>query len=240
MSEPSGSQSVAPRPLPPREWARLVVLTLFMGAILFLAAWDFRWWQAWAYFALMLAAGLGGRIWAEVRHPGLMAERANSLNAEGVQPWDKVLAPLLALSTSFAIYIVAGLDRRFHGSPAFPGWLTVFGLALIALGYAVTVWATAENRFFSGVVRIQTDRGHTVCDTGPYRVVRHPGYAGYLLSVPGMLLAFASLWAIIPAVLALAVIVTRTALEDRTLREELPGYREYTERTRYRLLPGIF
>ena len=102
------------------------------------------------------------------------------------------------------------------------------------------MWALAENRFFSSVVRIQTDRGHVVCDTGPYRIMRHPGYAGNILPLLGIVLALGSLWTIIPAVVALVIAIVRTALEDQTLQEELPGYREYAQRVRYRLLPGIY
>ena len=98
----------------------------------------------------------------------------------------------------------------------------------------------AENRFFSGVVRIQTDRGHVVCDSGPYRIVRHPGYAGNILALPGIALALSSVWTLIPATVALIITVLRTALEDRTLQEELPGYRDYARRVRYRLMPGIY
>jgi protein-S-isoprenylcysteine O-methyltransferase Ste14 len=89
-------------------------------------------------------------------------------------------------------------------------------------------------------VRIQVDRGHVVCDSGPYRVVRHPGYAGNILPLLGIVLALGSVWTIIPAVAALIIAVIRTALEDRTLQEELPGYREYTRRVRYRLIPGVY
>jgi protein-S-isoprenylcysteine O-methyltransferase Ste14 len=122
----------------------------------------------------------------------------------------------------------------------FPLWLILIGLVMIALGYAFGVWALAENRFFSGVVRIQLDRGHMVCDSGPYRIVRHPGYAGNILALPGMVLALASIWTLIPAAIALIIAVTRTALEDRTLQEELPGYRDYAKRVRYRLFPLIY
>jgi protein-S-isoprenylcysteine O-methyltransferase Ste14 len=90
------------------------------------------------------------------------------------------------------------------------------------------------------VVRIQKERGHTVCDTGPYRIVRHPGYLGNILPLPGIVLALGSLWAIIPAVAALVVVIIRTVLEDRTLQAELPGYREYAQRVKYRLFPGLF
>ena len=150
-----------PESLSPRQWVRLVAVYLLIPLILFLCAGDWGWWQAWVFTLLFLAVGIGGRLWAERRHPGLLAERATSESAEGVKPWDKVLAPLMAVSTSFPLLIVAGLDHRFEWSPRFPLWLNLLGLGLIALGYAFGTWALAENRFFSGTVRIQTDRGHT-------------------------------------------------------------------------------
>jgi protein-S-isoprenylcysteine O-methyltransferase Ste14 len=146
----------------------------------------------------------------------------------------------MALSVGFPLVIVAGLDHRFGWSPVFPLWLIVLGIFLIALGYAFSVWAFVENRFFSSVVRIQTDRGHVVCDSGPYRIVRHPGYAGNILPLLGIVLALSSLWTLIPAAVALVIAVIRTALEDRTLQDELPGYKEYARRVRYRLFPGIY
>lgn len=224
----------------PRQWARLIAVYLFIPLILLVFGGNFGWWQAWVYLVLIVAAGILGRVWAEKRHPGLMAEREQSENAEGVKPWDKVLAPLMALSISFPMVIVAGLDHRFGWSPTFPLWSNLLGLVLIAIGYAFAAWALVENRFFSGVVRIQSERGHAVCDSGPYRILRHPGYAGNILPLPGMMLALSSLWTLIPAVIALVIIVIRTALEDRTLQEELPGYREYAQRVRYRLFPGIY
>jgi protein-S-isoprenylcysteine O-methyltransferase Ste14 len=201
---------------------------------------DFGWSQAWVYSLLIVAAGVGGRIGAERRHPGLLAERQNIEKAKGAKAWDKVLAPLMALSVGFPLVIVAGLDHRFGWSPVFPLRLIVLGFILIALGYAFAVWALVENRFFSGVVRIQVDRGHVVCDSGPYRIVRHPGYAGNILPLLGIVLALGSLWTLIPAAVALIIAVIRTALEDRTLQEELPGYQEYARRVRYRLFPGIY
>jgi protein-S-isoprenylcysteine O-methyltransferase Ste14 len=213
---------------------------LFIPLVLLVCGGDLGWWQAWGYSLLIVAAGPGGRIWAERRHPGLMAERQSMEKAQSAKAWDKVLAPLMALSVSFPLVIVAGLDHRFGWSPAFPLWLIVPGFILIALGYAFAAWALAENRFFSSVVRIQVDRGHVVCDTGPYRFVRHPGYAGNVLALPGIVLALSSTWTLFPAAVALIIAVIRTALEDRTLQEELPGYRDYAQRVRYRLIPGIY
>ena len=179
-------------------------------------------------------------MWAERRHPGLLAERAKFGKAPDVKPWDKVLAPLMAISLSFPLVIVAGLDHRYEWTPVFPIWLNILGLVIVVLGYAFAVWALVENRFFSSMVRIQTDRGHVVCDTGPYRIVRHPGYAGNILPLLGIVLALGSVWTLIPATVALILAVIRTALEDRTLQDELPGYQDYARRVRYRLFPGIY
>ena len=223
-----------------RQWIRLVIAYLFIPLVLLVCGGDFGWWQAWGYSLLIVAAGPGGRIWAERRHPGLMAERQNMEKAKNAKAWDKVFAPLMALSVSFPPVIVAGLDHRFGWSPVFPLWLIVLGFFLIALGYAFAAWALIENRFFSSVVRIQVDRGHVVCDSGPYRIVRHPGYAGNMLALPGMVLALSSIWTLIPAAVALIIAAIRTVLEDQTLQDELPGYRDYAQRVRYRLIPGIY
>jgi len=224
----------------PYQWIRLILAYLLVPLVLFVCGWDFDWWQAWVFSLLIVGAGIGGRTWAERRHPGLLAERAKLQKAPDVKPWDKVLAPLMAVSLTFPVVIVTGLDHRFGWSTAFPTWLNTIGFILIVLGYAFAVWALGENRFFSSMVRIQTDRGHVVCDTGPYRIVRHPGYAGNILPLPGIVLALSSVWTLIPATVALILTVIRTALEDRTLQDELPGYRDYARRVRYRLIPGIY
>ena len=223
-----------------RQWISLVVLYLFIPLVLLVCGGDFGWWQAWCYSLLIVAVGLGGHIWAERRHPGLLAERQNMEKVKSAKAWDKVLAPLMALSVSFPLVIVAGLDHRFGWSPVFPLWLIVLGFLLIWLGYAFASWALIENRFFSSVVRIQVDRGHVVCDSGPYRIVRHPGYAGNMLALPGIVLALSSMWTLIPAAVALIIAVIRTVLEDQTLQDELPGYRAYARRVRYRLIPRIY
>jgi protein-S-isoprenylcysteine O-methyltransferase Ste14 len=169
-----------------------------------------------------------------------MAERYQSFKAQDVKPWDKIMGPLMALSLSFPLVIVAGLDHRYGWTPSFSTGLHILGLILIALGYAFASWALIENRFFSAMVHIQKDKGHAVCDSGPYSVVRHPGYAGNLLALPGIVLALGSVWTVIPVVLAIIIAVIRTELEDRTLQEELKGYKEYVQQVRYRLIPGIY
>lgn len=221
---------------------RLMLTHLLIPLLLFLGSRDLGWWQAWLFSAMLLAAGLGGRWLAERKHPGLLKERQRTRfeDTSDVKPWDKILAPLLGVSLSFPLVIVAGLDHRTEWSPVFPPWTSVIGFAIIAAGYTLGVWALVENRFFSSMVRIQTDRGHVVCNSGPYKFIRHPGYAGNILALPGIVLALTSLWVIIPAAAALVIAVVRTALEDRTLQNELPGYQEYARRVRFRLIPGIY
>ena len=144
------------------------------------------------------------------------------------------------LAAMIAVPIVAALDDgRYHWLPV-PWWVCVLGYAPLIIGMVGLTWAESVNKFFEPSVRIQTDRGHKVIDTGPYAIVRHPGYAfGFLLFL-GMPLALGSLWALIPAILLCPLLVLRTVWEDRTLRDELPGYEEYARRVRFRLLPGIW
>ncbi|MFY9150816.1 MAG: isoprenylcysteine carboxylmethyltransferase family protein [Prolixibacteraceae bacterium] len=224
----------------PKYWVGSLIIYLLIPLILLICGWDLGWWQGWFYSVLIVVAGIVPRMRAEKSHPGLLEERSKFRKVQNVKSWDKVLAPLMAVSISFPLVIVAGLDHHYIWSPVFPTWLNILGFFLIVLGYSFAGWAFIENRFFSTVVRIQTDRGHMVCDSGPYRIVRHPGYAGNILALPGIVLALGSVWTIIPVIVALIITVIRTALEDRTLQEELSGYRDYVRRVRYRLIPGVF
>ncbi len=228
------------RMISPRDKIRLLLVYLLIPFVLLVSGGDLGWWQAWLYSLLLLSAGLGGRIWAERRHPGLTAERQNIENFKAAKAWDKWLAPLMALSIGYPVVLVAGLDHRFSWSAEFPLWLNLGGFILIFLGYAFAAWALIENRFFYSVVCINPDRGHVVCDSGPYRFVRHPGYAGNVLGLLGIVLALASVWALIPATVASIIVLIRTSLEDKTLKAELSGYRDYAKRVRYRLIPAIY
>ncbi len=218
---------------------RLVLLSAIFPLLLFPFAGRWDWGMGWALVAIIAAATLLSRILLLRVHPDLIDERASSLDAENAKPWDKVLAPAMGL-TPMLVLVVAGLDERFQWSTPFALWAQLTGLLLAAVGYGIATWAMLANRFFSGVVRIQTERGHQTVDAGPYRFVRHPGYAGSLLAGLGFPLALSSTWAFLPLLVVFLVTVIRTRLEDLTLREELTGYVEFSERTRYRLLPGVW
>lgn len=136
--------------------------------------------------------------------------------------------------------MTAGLDVRFGASPGFPLPFQAGALCLVLAGLALGNWAMLANPFFSGIVRIQSERGHRVVSTGPYRWLRHPGYAATLLAFAALPIFLDSTWAVSPAACLVAVGIARTALEDRFLHDELDGYREYATLVHYRLVPGIW
>lgn len=197
------------------------------------------WWAAWAFAVISVLGFAISRRLAAKRNPGLIEERAHFMQHEDTKSWDKVLARLVGLGGA-AIPLVAGLDARFGWSPPFGTWTNVIALVVLLVGYVGSSYALIENRFFSGEVRIQKEREHEVISTGPYGLVRHPGYAGALLVYLAVPFLLDSWWSLIPAGVLAAVLVVRTALEDAMLREELAGYRAYADRVRYRLLPGVW
>lgn len=216
-----------------RTLAGLAALSLF----LFIPAGGLDYWQGWVYLGLSLGVLLV-TAWVLRDNPQLIRERLKP--GAGTKTWDKAY---FALSTPLylVMLVVAGLDvGRFGWTGPLPAWLYALGVAFFLLGQAIFLWAKRVNSFFSAVVRIQTERGQTVCTEGPYRTIRHPGYLGGLLFGLSSPLVLGSLWALVPAALAAVLLVVRTALEDRTLQAELPGYTAYTVEVKHRLVPGIW
>lgn len=212
---------------------------VFVGLLLLIPAGTVAWGWGWALVGLYAVWVTANAAILIPTNPELIAERIERGRA-GTKSWDTVLMSVVGLLT-LGKYVVAGLDYR-HGWTGIEVavWLRVLALAVSAAGYALGTWSMAANAYFSMIVRIQDDRGQTVTTGGPYRFVRHPGYAGTILfelAVPFML---GTLWALIPGVLNAVLMIVRTGLEDRTLQKELAGYEDFTRQTRYRLLPGIW
>lgn len=214
-----------------------IVWPTFLGLVLYAASGRWCWPLAWAYLGCYSAILVAGSIFAIHRDPDFTSERTRA--KEGTKTWDKWLSGPLFSPLWLALYIVAGLDQRYGWSPDLTP-VAIAAVVVSGLGYWIPVWAMRTNPFYGRFVRIQTDRGHTVVTTGPYRFVRHPAYAGLIVFMLASALALESLWALIPAAMVVVVLIIRTALEDRTLLAELPGYLEYAQRTRFRLLPGIW
>jgi protein-S-isoprenylcysteine O-methyltransferase Ste14 len=219
---------------------RFLILIVLMLTVLFLAAGRLDWWEAWAYVATALFVLVLSRSLLLLKNPDMALERAEAAQRENVKSWDKILMPLISIYGPLVSWIVAGLDDRFGWSPDLPDSIQIIALVVLTIGSLIGTWAMLVNRFFSSHVRIQTDRGHVVVSSGPYKIIRHPGYAGGILSWIAAPIFFSSYWVAIPSVLMVIASILRTALEDHTLQLELPGYKEYTETVRYRLLPGIW
>lgn len=214
---------------------RLALFVVF-AVILFVAAGSLDWFRGWLYLTCTLLM--------EAVTLGLLAKaRPETLHQRGVwhadvKPFDKVFA-VVWLALAMVTPVVAGLDKRF-------GWSSMSmatfyaGAVPLTVGFVFATWAMLENEHFEQFVRIQTDRAHRVVTSGPYRIVRHPGYAGAILGALSTPLMLGSWWTFVPAGVLALLFITRTALEDETLRRELGGYEAYVQRTRYRLAPGIW
>jgi protein-S-isoprenylcysteine O-methyltransferase Ste14 len=221
-----------------RRMTQVGLSILLAGVILFGSSGRFDWGWAWVYLGLSVAIVLFTALALLPTRRDLIAERAGG--GEGEKTWDKWLGGAATVVASVIGLLVAGLDARFRWTGALPLHTHVAGLGCCIAGNGLFVWAMASNRFFSTIVRIQKDRGHTVADTGPYRAVRHPGYVGWIVTALGTPLLLGSVWAVVPAAIGALLMIARTALEDRTLRRELEGYQAYAARVRYRLLPAVW
>ncbi len=213
---------------------QVLLLYLVIFTILFLSAWTIRWQWAWVFVAanvVILAINF------VVLPREVIEERGRK--KENAKKWDRVLTAI-SIIPYFGLYVIAGLDYRFCWSMEVDVSIRLLALLFYILGAMLSAWAMVSNRFFSTVVRLQTDRGHTVATGGPYRFVRHPGYVGFIISNLMIPLLLGSLWGFLASAISVAFLVIRTALEDRTLRSELDGYAGYAQKVRYRLLPHVW
>ena len=214
-----------------------LLLSLVFIALIFLAAGTLRWPRLWFFLGLYAVTTSALMLWLKRRNPELLKERRSV--RKDAKAWDKVIVKVFS-ALMMVLYIIVPFDAvRFHWSrvPAVVAWLAFAG---VSLAWILVVWAFRENAFLSAIVRIQTDRGHTVCTTGPYKFIRHPLYLANILFVLCSPLFLGSLFALIPAGLIAGLFVLRTVLEDRTLQRELPGYAAYAAETRWKLIPKIW
>ncbi|MBN2489807.1 MAG: isoprenylcysteine carboxylmethyltransferase family protein [Planctomycetes bacterium] len=196
------------------------------------------WLGGWFYVGVVVACHAVSALVLWRRNPELLWRRGSI--GQGTRAWDAICLGGLGV-TFLATVGLGALDAGRHGWSAMPAGLCLVGALLYAGFVVLLTWCMVVNPHFEKTVRIQLDRAHRVIQTGPYRLVRHPGYAGLLLGfILGTPLLLGSWWAFLPALGSLGMIAVRTALEDRLLRAELPGYREYAERVRYRLVPGVW
>jgi protein-S-isoprenylcysteine O-methyltransferase Ste14 len=234
-SSPAPARS-SPRAIA-RRFAQIGLLIVFQAVALFASAGTLGWRAGWAYLGLYLFLILVNVILILPNDRGLIEERGRP--KEAMRSWDRTFARVTTLLGP-AILVVGGLDERFGWPPAISLGLQVLGGVVMALAYLLFSWAMSTNRFFSTIVRVQKDRGHTVVSSGPYRFVRHPAYLGSVVLGLATPLLLGSAWALVPGILTSAAVVVRAALEDKTLQRELEGYAEYAQRVRFRLVPGVW
>lgn len=223
------------------KWARLAVRFVIFAAIL-VVLWGLssgHWtnWQGWLYIALDVSLGILAGVWVPLT-PELEDERTSI--KEGVKTWDKYIVLPLSFWYPFGLIILAGLDWRFGWTGNFSIPIIIVASLLAVAGRVFSTWAAASNPFYGRFVRVQHDRGHKVVSAGPYAVIRHPGYSGLIVYLMCAGVILGSWWTVLANGLISLVLILRTALEDKTLKEELEGYAAYTAQVRYRLLPGIW
>lgn len=214
---------------------------VFTAVLLFLGAGSLDWAWGWVFAVVYTACWIGLSIALALGNPELLNQRGQRVKQAtvGSKRWDLVLLAIYFV-TILIQPLVAGLDWRNAWSAPVAPPVYVVGNALMILGFVLLAWSMVANRYFDVTVRMQESRGQQVATGGPYRFVRHPGYAGVILQFLALPIAVGAWAALIPGAVGIAVFVIRTALEDRALHEELPGYVEYAQQTRYRLIPGVW
>lgn len=217
--------------------AQLFIANAISGAALFVSAGTLHWLRGWIYFGMHVVLVFGSGILIYKANPEVVAARGRI--PQDAKTFDKVILCIYMLLL-LATMVVAGLDAvRFRWAPL-PFATLCLGIPLAILAVVPALWALMVNPFAEAAVRIQKDRGHVVVTKGPYQYVRHPMYVGVILTGFEAPLVLGSAYAFVLAVATLVLFLIRTALEDRTLRNELPGYAEYARHTRYRLVPRVW
>lgn len=216
---------------------KLFIGTFLFFIIIFISAGRIDYWQGLVYVAIGFIMFLLSCTVLRI-DPELLEERSKP--QENTKKLDKLILGLSLLVT-ISMYLVAGLDSgRYQWSPDFHWSLYLFGGILTASGQLLFLIAQKQNKFFSSTVRIQTERDHVVCEKGLYKMVRHPAYLGSIIQALGFPLLFGSIWSIIPISLSIILLITRTYLEDKTLKNELKGYIEYSDKTRFKIIPYVW
>jgi protein-S-isoprenylcysteine O-methyltransferase Ste14 len=215
-----------------------IVISFFvLIGLLFGFAGRIDWERGWIFTLTFFLCIIINLVILFITNPEVIEERSRF--HRDAKKWDMVLMSVGSIFI-FGTLVVAGLDERNKWSELIgAGWLYL-GVFLFVIGDLVILWAMAVNKWFSKLVRIQSERGHKVVTEGPYSYVRHPGYVGWSVMWIACPLILGSLWSFVPAILSVILIVIRTSLEDKTLQSELPGYMEYASKVKYRLIPKIW
>src|SRR5512140_1208649 len=216
--------------------ATLIGGTLLLGLLLFLPAGTFNYWRAWLFIAVFMVTITIFGVYFSIKDPALMQRRLQAGPAAEQSRLQKIVATV-AFGGLYALFVVCGFDHRFGWSHV-PPLLSVLGDALLVLSFVVFTLVFMANSFAASNIRTEQDQ--TVSSTGPYALVRHPLYDGALLMVASIPLALGSWWALAILLITVPGLVVRILDEERLLERDLPGYKEYEQKVRYRLVPGVW
>ncbi|HSQ26660.1 MAG TPA: isoprenylcysteine carboxylmethyltransferase family protein [Anaerolineales bacterium] len=219
---------------------QFVIITAIFPLILFLVSGDWRWKQAWVFYAIHLVFSYVGRWIAWRRNPDLLAERGRHREHQDAMPGDQQLVLWAAVILPLVVWVVAAIEHRLVQPAVIPQSATWIAGVIVGIGYLIGNWAFIVNQFFSAVVRLQSERKQVVVSQGPYAIVRHPGYAGGILAYLAIPILLGSLWALLPTLINILLVILRTSREDIFLKQKLDGYQAYTEKVKYRLLPWVW
>jgi protein-S-isoprenylcysteine O-methyltransferase Ste14 len=211
----------------------VLLVFLLLGAMFFLPAGTLSYWEAWIYLAILFVPMVFALVYFLIFSPALLERRMRLREKEAEQQLIVRLASIVIL----LVYLLPGFDQRFHWSSV-PIWLVVTADILVFLGYAFIVLVMRENPYAGRTIEVEPDQ--TVVTTGPYALVRHPMYLGILLLFVFSPLALGSYWSMIPALFLIGLLIARITNEERVLLKELNEYKEYTEKVKWRLIPGIW
>ena len=212
---------------------RVVMFFVFLGLFLFLPAGTWKFWQAWMWLVMMITLMLVTLRYLLKNDPALLERRMRMRERVGAQ--QKIIG--ISFIFLLASFIVPGLDQRY-GWSQMPAWMAILADTIVAIGYLMVLWVFKTNTYTSRIVEVET--GQKVISNGPYAIVRHPMYVGAFLVYAASPLALGSYWAVLPGLMILPVLIFRILDEEKLLLRDLPGYREYTQKVTYRLLPGIW
>jgi protein-S-isoprenylcysteine O-methyltransferase Ste14 len=219
--------------------AQIVGMFLVFALVLFLAAGTIAWPAGWIFLLLFFCFVIAHSRWLFKRNPGLLTERMTGIGKVDQPTWDKVFFALASV-LFLAWLVVMPLDAVRFGWSRLPPGFRLVGTGLLLWSFVLLFVTFRENTYLSPAVRVQTDRGHTVVSTGPYRLVRHPMYAALIPFIIGTTLLLGSWWGLVPGLLIVVAAARRAVLEERVLRAQLPGYEEYSATVRYRLVPHVW
>ena len=217
-----------------RRIIQVIVTQVILFLILFISAGTITWIWPWLFLLVSIILGV---INFFIIPPEVIEERGRK--KENVKKWDKILTSINTIPT-ILLYVCCGLDHRFGWTNSLPVVIHISGFILTFAGSMLFSWSMVSNKFFSTLVRLQHDRQHTVATGGPYKYIRHPGYVGYILMSAATPVALGTLWGLVLSGITAILLIIRTSMEDNTLKKELPGYADYAEKVKYRLLPLVW